>query len=150
MRETTRFGRPSISGSSEARWLNSTYASSTTTSDGFAACAASYSARTVSASTAVPVGLLGEVMKTTSGRCSAMAAVAVATSMAKSSSRGPEIQPVPVPREIRPCIEYDGSKPIAILPGPAKVCRSCWMTSFEPLAAQTLASATSWPVVRVR
>ncbi len=61
--------------------------------------------------------------------------------MVKSSLRGPEIQPVPVPRAMRPCIEYEGSKPIAVRPGPPKVCSSCWMTSLEPLAAQTLASA---------
>ena len=90
----------------------------------------------------MPVGLLGEVMKTTSGRCSAMAFSAAATSMVKSSLRGPEIQPVPVPREISPCIEYEGSKPIAVRPGPPKVCSSCWMTSLEPLAAQTLARPT--------
>ena len=46
---TTRCGRPSISGSSEGRCANSPYASSTTTIDGPAACAASYSATTVSA-----------------------------------------------------------------------------------------------------
>ncbi|CAM5314887.1 hypothetical protein SVIOM342S_04304 [Streptomyces violaceorubidus] len=38
---------------------------------------------------------------------------------------------------MRPCIEYDGSKPIAVRPGPPKVWSSCWMTSLEPLAAQT-------------
>ena len=48
------------------------YASSTITTDGFAACAASYSARTVSRGTALPVGLLGVVMKTTSGLFSAI------------------------------------------------------------------------------
>lgn len=119
------------------------YASSTTTIDGLAACAASYSARTVSRGTALPVGLLGVVMKTTSGRCSAIAFPAAVTSIVKSSLRGPEIQPVPVPREMRPCIEYDGSKPIAVRPGPPKVCSSCWMTSLEPFAAHTLARPTS-------
>ncbi|GAA2924874.1 hypothetical protein GCM10011428_47250 [Streptomyces violaceus] len=59
VRETTRFGRPSSSGSSESPWLNSMYASSTTTIDGFAVCAASYSARTVSGGTALPVGCWG-------------------------------------------------------------------------------------------
>jgi len=44
----------------------------------------------VSAATAVPVGLLGEQMKTTSGRRSAMAVLAASTSMVKSSWRGPE------------------------------------------------------------
>lgn len=126
------------------------YASSTTTMDGFAAWAASYRARTVSAGTAVPVGLLGVVMKTTSGRCSSIARVAAGTSMVKSSWRGPEIQPVPVPRAMRPCIEYDGSKPIAVRPGPPKVCSSCWMTSLEPLAAQTLLTSSGCPEVSVR
>ncbi len=126
------------------------YASSTTTIEGFAACAASYSARTVAAGTAVPVGLLGVVTKTTSGRCSAIAFSAAARSIVKSSLRGPEIHPVPVPRAMSPCIEYDGSKPIAVRPGPPKVCSSCWMTSLEPLAAQTLAGPTGWPEVSVR
>ena len=61
--------------------------------------------------------------------------------MVKSSLRGPEIQPVPVPRAMSACIEYEGSKPMAVRPGPPKVCSSCWMTSLEPLAAQTLAAA---------
>ncbi len=71
--------------------------------------------------------------------------------MVKSSWRGPEIQPVPVPRAMRPCIEYDGSKPIAVRPGPPKASRSsCWMTSLEPLAAQTLCTSTAYPEVSVR
>ena len=57
---------------------------------------------------------------------------------------------MPVPRAIRACIEYDGSKPIAVRPGPPKVWSSCWMTSLEPLAAQTLAVPTRWPAVRER
>lgn len=150
VREITRCGRPSSSGSSEAPWLNSTYASSTTTIDGLAACAASYSARTVSGGIALPVGLLGVVRKTTSGRCSAMARAAAAGSMVKSSPRGPEIQPVPVPRAMSACIEYDGSKPIALRPGPPKVWSSCWMTSLEPLAAQTFSRASGNPPVSLR
>jgi hypothetical protein len=89
-------------------------------------------------------------MKTTSGRCSAIAFSAAGTSTVKSSWRGPEIQPVPVPRAMRPCIEYDGSKPIAVRPGPPKVWSSCWMTSLEPLAAQTLVTSSGWPEVSVR
>jgi hypothetical protein len=150
VRVSTRVGRPSISGSSDGRWLNSPYASSMITMAGPAACAASYSRSTVAVSTAVPVGLFGEQMKTTAGRRSAMTRSAAATSMVKSSCRGPEIQPVPVPREIRACIEYEGSKPMAVRPGPAKVCSSCWMTSLEPLAAHTPAASTWWPAVRER
>ena len=52
---------------------------------------------------------------------------------------------MPVPRAMSACIEYEGSKPIAVRPGPPKVCSSCWMTSLEPLAAQTLASADLVP-----
>ena len=70
--------------------------------------------------------------------------------MVKSSLRGPAIQPVPVPREISACIEYEGSKPSAVRPGPPKVCSSCWMTSLEPLAAHTCSAATGCPAVRVR
>ena len=79
-----------------------------------------------------------------------MAFTDASTSMVKSALRGPEIQPVPVPRAMRACIEYEGSKPMALRPGPPKVCRSCWMTSFEPLAAQTFSMPTWWPPVRVR
>ncbi|CAM5359740.1 hypothetical protein SNARM312S_08255 [Streptomyces narbonensis] len=89
-------------------------------------------------------------MKTTSGVFSAMAWAAAATSIVKSSLRGPEIQPVPVPRAIRACIEYEGSKPIAVRPGPPKVCRSCWRTSLEPLAAHTFSTPTRCLPVRVR
>lgn len=126
------------------------YASSTTTIEGLAACAASYSARTVSGGTALPVGLLGVVMKTTSGRCSAIACSAAAGSIVKSSLRGPETQAVPVPRAMSACIEYEGSKPMAVRPGPPKVCSSCWMTSLEPLAAQTFSRPTWWLPVFVR
>ncbi len=150
VRVTTRLGRPASSGSSEARCENSTYASSTITRLGPAACAASYSASTVSAATAVPVGLFGEQTKTTFGRCSAMARVAASRSMVKSSRRGPEIHSVPVPREISACIEYEGSKPSAVRPGPPKVCSSCWSTSLEPLAAQTCSRVRAKPVVVVR
>ncbi len=150
VRETTRLGRPSSSGSSEARCENSTYASSTITMLGPAACAASYSASTVSASTAVPVGLFGEQTNTTFGRSSAIAVRAASRSMVKSSLRGPETQPVPVPRAISACIEYEGSKPIAVRPGPPKVCSSCCSTSLEPLAAHTCSLVTRYPVVSVR
>ena len=52
---------------------------------------------------------------------------------------------MPVPRAMSACIEYEGSKPIAVRPGPPKVCSSCWMTSLEPLAAQTLLGADRVP-----
>ncbi len=130
--------------------LNSMYASSTTTMDGFAAWAASYRAMTVSAGTRCRWGCWGWWTKTTSGRCSAIAFSAAGRSMVKSSPRGPEIQPVPVPRAMSACIEYDGSKPIAVRPGPPKAWSSCWMTSLEPLAAQTFSTPTRWPPVRVR
>lgn len=42
------------------------------------------------------------------------------------------------------------SKPIAVRPGPPKVCSSCWMTSLEPLAAQTLLTSSGCPEVSVR
>ena len=48
------------------------------------------------------------------------------------------------------CIEYDGSKPTAVRPGPPKACSSCWRTSLEPLAAQTFVAPTGCPSVRVR
>ena len=44
------------------------------------------------------------------------------------------------------CIEYDGSKPSAVRPGPANACSSCSRISLDPLAAQTFALDSSIPV----
>ena len=43
------------------------------------------------------------------------------------------------------CIEYDGSKPSAVRPGPPNACSSCWMISFDPFAAQTSLPVRPWP-----
>ena len=51
---------------------------------------------------------------------------------------------------IRGCIEYDGSNPSALRPGPPKACSTCWMISLEPLAAQTWAAVSPWPRYRAR
>ena len=48
------------------------------------------------------------------------------------------------------CIEYDGSKPSAVRPGPPKACRSCWSTSLDPLAAHRFSVVSATPVARVR
>jgi hypothetical protein len=120
---------------------NSAYASSTTTMPG----AASRIASTVSSGWAVPVGLLGEVTNTTSGRCSSIAATALPGSSEKSSSREARIHSVPVPVVMIGCIEYEGSNPSASRPGPPNACRICWRISLEPLAAHTCSVVSPWP-----
>ncbi len=54
---------------------------------------------------AVPVGLLGEVRNTTSGRSAAMTAAACSGSRPKSASRAPLTHRVPVDSEMSGCIE---------------------------------------------
>ena len=66
---------------------------------------ASHTARTTSSETDVPVGLLGEVRKTTSGRVSRICAAALSGSMLKSSSRQAANHSVPVTLEISGCME---------------------------------------------
>ena len=97
-----------------------------------------------------PVGLFGEVTKTTSGSCSAIAPTAWGTSRVKSSARCAGVQRVWVPSEMIGCIEYDGTKPIALRPGPPKACRICWRISLDPLAAQMLSTVSGVPVAAPR
>ena len=40
------------------------------------------------------------------------------------------------------CIEYDGTKPIALRPGPPNACNSCCRISLEPLAAQRFSTSS--------
>ena len=68
----------------------------------------------------------------------------------KSARRWPSAQPVPVPEEMIGCIEYDGSKPSAVRPGPPKACMICCRISLLPLAAQTFAVVSGVPVTRDR
>ncbi len=67
--------------------------------------AAASTASIVSSGWAVPVGLLGEVRKTTSGRCSSIAAVALPGSREKSSSRVALTHSVLVPPVMIGCME---------------------------------------------
>src|SRR6201997_4942544 len=98
--------------------------------------AATHAASITASGVADPVGLFGEVRKTRSGWWRRTAAAASAGSRLKSLLRSAAIHRVEVVWLIRGCIEYDGSKPIALRPGPPNACRSCWMISFDPLAAQ--------------
>ena len=120
---------------------NSAYASSTTTRPGAAAQTASIAARP----RAVPVGLFGEVRNTTSGCSRRMCAAAWSASRPKSGSRAAGIHRVPVVFAISGCMEYDGSKPVALRPGPPYAWSSCWITSLEPLAAHSCGPASPWP-----
>ncbi len=58
----------------------------------------------------------------------------------KSAARGPAIQAVCESRAYSGYIEYVGAKDNTDRPGPPKACSSCSMISFEPLAAQVLAT----------
>ena len=143
VRVTTSRGWPGsrVSADGTPARANSAYASSTTTMPGASASTAS----TVASGSAVPVGLFGLVRKTTSGACSRTCAAASCGLMPNSASRTPGRQRVPVPAVMISCIEYDGVKPSAVRPGPPNACSSCWMTSLDPLAAQTCAGASPWP-----
>ncbi len=74
-----------------------------------------------------------------------MAAAASAGSMLKSAARCPAIHRVAVVWAMIGCIEYDGSKPSALRPGPPNACSSCWMTSLDPLAAQVRSAVRPCP-----
>ena len=143
---TSLWPRGSSSSTAEGPDENSTYASSTTTSPG----AASAMARSSSSSTDWPVGLFGVVTNSTSGCFSAITPTAWSASSEKSSRRGAGTHSVRVPAARIGCIEYDGSKPRAVRPGPPKACSSCWSTSLEPLAAQRFSVVSRTPVARVR
>jgi hypothetical protein len=107
--------------------------------------AASPTASITASGSAVPVGLFGEVRNTTSGRSSLMTAAARAGSRPKPASRAAGTQAVLVARAISGCIEYEGSKPSALRPGPPNACSSCWMISLDPLAAQTCRRVSPCP-----
>ena len=51
-----------------------------------------------------------------------------------------------VPSEMIGCIEYDGTNPIALRPGPPNACSSCCRISLEPLAAHKFSTPTPMPV----
>ena len=85
-----------------------------------------------------------------SGRCSATAATAAGTSTVKSARRGQGSQRVRVPVEMIGCIEYDGSNPSAVRPGPPNACSSCCRISLEPFAAHRFAAVSAIPVLRRR
>src|SRR3954454_17588409 len=82
------------------------------------AAAASSTATTVEAGSAVPVGLFGLASSTTDGACCAIAARATSGSTLKSSSRRPVTQAVDVSRAYSGYIEYVGAKDSAVRPGP--------------------------------
>jgi hypothetical protein len=88
---------------------------------------------------------LGEVRKIRSGLNSAIAASARSVSTLKSSARVALTHFVHVVFAMIGCIEYDGSKPRAVRPGPPYACSNCWSTSLDPLAAQTWSAARPCP-----
>jgi hypothetical protein len=90
----------------------------------------------VSKLTAVPVGLFGLVINTTSGRVSSTAAWAASGSMVKSSRRGAVYHSLWVSRAYSGYIEYVGVNESTRRPGPAKANSTCNITSLLPLAAQ--------------
>ena len=93
---------------------------------------------------------MGLATNTTSGWWSTIAATAASTSRLKSSARAASIHSVWVPSEMIGCIEYDGTKPIALRPGPPNACSSCCRISLEPFAAQTFSTPNRVPVCTVR
>ena len=107
---------------------------------------ASRSRRSSSSETLWPDGLFGLATKTMSGLRSLMACTATSASRLKSSARSATSHSVWVPSEMIGCIEYDGTKPIALRPGPPNACSSCCRISLEPLAAQRFSTPTSTPV----
>src|SRR4029450_4678115 len=92
--------------------------------------------RIVGRPTAVPVGLFGLVISTTSGRVSNHAATAPFGSMVKSSRRGAVHHSLWVSRAYSGYIEYVGANESTRRPGPAKAISTCNITSLLPLAAQ--------------
>ena len=99
----------------------------------------------VSRPTAVPVGLFGLVINTTSGRCSRTAATAASGSMVKSSRRGKVIQRLWVLRAYSGYMEYVGAKDSTDRSGPANACSTCSITSLLPFAAQIWSAVRPWP-----
>jgi hypothetical protein len=76
--------------------------------------------------------------------------MAASTSSVKSSRRGAGNHDVRVPAEMIGCMEYDGSNPSAVRPGPANACRICCSTSLDPLAAHRFAVSSGTPVDSLR
>ena len=104
--------------------------------------ATSSSRRRSSSETLCPDGLFGLATNTTSGCVRRSRATATSTSRPKSSARLASSHSVWVPSEMIGCIEYDGTKPIALRPGPPNACSSCCRISLDPLAAQRFSTPT--------
>ena len=94
---------------------------------------------------AVPVGLLGRREDHVGALLGDGGDGGVGRSRLKSAARPPGTHSVWVPSEMIGCIEYDGTKPIALRPGPPKACSSCCRISLDPLAAQRFSRAELRP-----
>jgi hypothetical protein len=143
VRETMSRSRPGsrVSALGAPSGMNSAYASSTNTIPRDA----EYTASMVSIDSGVPVGLFGAQRNTRSGSSRSTAATAVSGEIANPASRSAVTHSVPVPAAMIGCIEYVGGKPSTRRPGPPKACSTCWMISFDPLAAQIWLAVSPWP-----
>ncbi len=97
--------------------------------------AASRISRIPSSGTLCPVGLLGLVTNTTSGRRSRMAATEASISRVKSERRYAGTHSVWVPSAMIGCIEYDGTNPIAERPGPPNACEQLLQDLVGPVCS---------------
>ena len=137
---------------------NSTYASSMTRigctpSPAPTTSAVSQAARIRSISSignGVPVGLFGLVSSTIEGLTSAMASSTLSTFSVKSALRWASFQPVKVSRAYSGYMEYVGSAPSAVRPGPPKAWNSWSMISLEPLAPHSSSTSRRVPDSRAR
>ena len=101
-------------------------------------------------SSGVPVGLFGLVSSTIAGCTSLMAAMVRSTFNVKSSLRCATRQAVNVSRAYSGYIEYVGSQPRAVRPGPPNAWKTCSMISLEPFAPHSWSTLRSTPDSRLR
>ena len=95
-----------------------------------------------SAGSTRPVGLFGEVRKTTWGRSSSTTRRISLGSSVKSALRSPSTTRDPTTRAIWACIWYVGSNVATVRPAPAYASRIDCNTSFDPLATNTMSAVT--------
>ena len=98
----------------------------------------------------VPVGLFGLVSSTMDGLTSWMASTVFSTLRVKSSLRWASFQPVNVSRAYSGYMEYVGSAPSAVRPGPPNAWNSWSMISLEPFAPHSSSTSSRVPDSRAR
>ena len=134
------------------------YASSTTTTGCTPSAAPATSAVLAASNTrlrssglsGVPVGLFGLVSTIMAGLTSSMALMVASTSRVKSALRCASFHVVNVSRAYSGYMEYVGSQPRAVRPGPPKAWNSCSMISLEPLAPHSWSTSSLTPDSRSR